>query len=231
MTATPNPPCAKQEERINLNQLFDGYSELDWIGKKSTREDISSNANNPKASLRKYARSLYDTARFINNPLVKSRQATGFDFINHAIDIKRDGDWTTKMETISGMLQHHDEASQGVHGLGPALARDLLKECRCLWFSKPNTHLIGVLQGLGLMQVNDNITTSTEGHANELCRLVYRFAEVARNALVEPRITPYRVDKMIWLMCTGNFYLEKNQILRRSKDYLISSLIAPRSTG
>lgn len=210
----------KQEERIDLNQLFDGYSGLDWIDKKSTHEDISSDANNPKASLRKYAQSHYDAAHLINNPLVNSRQATGFDFINHAIDIKRDGDWTTEMEAISGMLQHHDEASQGVLGLGPALARDLLKECRCLWFAKPDTHLIGMLQGLGLMQVNDNKTTLTEEHADELCRLVYRFAEVARDSLGESRITPCRVDKMIWLLLTGNFYLEDNLIVYIDKDSL-----------
>lgn len=190
-------------------KLFDGYSSRGWIDKNCTQEDVS-HTNKPKTNMRKYAQGLYDAACFINDTLESSKQMKGFDLINHAIGITHGRGWTKEMETIPGMLQCHSKTQQGVHGLGPALARDFLKECGCLWLAKPDTHLIKVFEGLGLIELDIDRAKLTEARANKLCKVVYRFAEVTRDALEEPRITPYRIDKMIWLLCTGNFYLEDN---------------------
>ena len=50
---------------------------------------------------------------------------------------------------------------------------------------------------------------------------MFNFSNIVKDKY--PDVTPYKLDKIIWLICTGNFYLEKDKIgrdtiLRRLKD-------------
>lgn len=165
------------------------------------------------SSLEKYARGLYTAARFIRKRAEDGK--TGLDWVNGVLSMSCDEEWSVK-SAIPSRLQH---AQNGVFGLGPALSRDFLKECGCLWLAKPDSHLTNVLGKLGLAE-----DSSSEKHADHLCEQIHLIAKTARDGLGDPSITPYRVDKTIWLLCTGNFYFDDMPKNLSPRDLLVSSL-------
>jgi len=95
-----------------------------------------------------------------------------------------------------------------VRGVGFALACDLLKELGYTNYPKPDIHMIDVFNSLGLCD-RDPISA---------------FEAIGRMA-DECRVTPYKVDKVFWLICSGNFYKEKPPIkIKGQKKELISYL-------
>jgi hypothetical protein len=81
--------------------------------------------------------------------------------------------------------------AQEIEGIGFALACNFLKELGYENFSKPDVHVKEIFWALGL---------SPWGTIDyEVFRAV---ARVARNA----GVTPYHVDKLFWLIGSGNFY-------------------------
>jgi hypothetical protein len=76
-----------------------------------------------------------------------------------------------------------------IHGMGLALACDWLKEIGCVDYPKPDTHMIDVFFKAGF----------AEKDPWSCFKAAIRVAE-------EGRITPYSLDKIIWLICSGNFY-------------------------
>lgn len=80
-----------------------------------------------------------------------------------------------------------------IHGCGFALACDFLKELGYVNFAKPDIHLRDIFVRLGLCQWNSS--------DYELFKAISR---VARN--VGGEVTPYYVDKIFWLIGSGNFY-------------------------
>ena len=151
--------------------------------------------------LGRYAKGLIEAANYLKNG--------GLNDINKAIKLKADNGTPAEMNKVANAIR------QNVYGMGPALSRDFLKECGCIWVAKPDTHLVTVLK-----QINDITTEAVVNEnfdpehkvrdANQFCEVVYSLAMGARSKAGEggQRITPYRIDKMIWLICTGNFYLE-----------------------
>ncbi len=81
--------------------------------------------------------------------------------------------------------------AQEIEGIGFALACNFLKELGYENFSKPDVHVKDIFWALGLSSWG---TTDYD---------VFRaVARVARNA----GVTPYDVDKLFWLIGSGNFY-------------------------
>ena len=78
-------------------------------------------------------------------------------------------------------------ASQ-IRGIGFALACDYLKEIGYLDYTKSDVHLKDVFETLGLSSRDDI----------ELFRAVTQMAE-------DNNISPYKVDKVFWLICSGNY--------------------------
>ena len=81
--------------------------------------------------------------------------------------------------------------SQKIKGIGFALACDLLKELGFTNYPKPDVHLIDVFSALGLSS-ND---------PGENFEAIVKMAEYCNE-------TPYKVDKIFWLICSGRYYLE-----------------------
>lgn len=175
-------------------------------------------------SLRKYARGLIDAASFL-------AKCDGLSSINAAIVLGADNP-PRSLQDINQVI----EKVMKIYGLGPALARDFLKECGCIWLAKPDVHIIGVLQYADQMGLGkDAGYFMREKGAEELCDAVFKFSVMAtkgREGKGDPDtpdkdklapVTPYKVDKMIWLLCTGNFYLQR----RATSDGGGSERIAP----
>ena len=164
-------------------------------------------------SLRKYARGLIDASRFL-------AERNGRALINSVVE-SAPADCPPAMDEINSVI---DELLL-IYGLGPALARDLLKECGCVWLAKPDVHLIEVLRrvkGMGLSR--DARHYMTEPGARELCDTVFEFAQKAASGKGDESITPYKIDKMIWLLCTEDFYLCSGAA-RPDKHDLVSGLL------
>ena len=85
--------------------------------------------------------------------------------------------------------------SSKIKGIGFALACDFLKELGYLNYPKPDVHLIDVFSAIGLTEKDP----------------VKVFEEIIRMAMT-CNATPYKLDKIIWLVCSGNFYREKVKI-------------------
>lgn len=81
--------------------------------------------------------------------------------------------------------------SEEIFGFGFALACDFLKENVSPQFIKPDTHINDIAIGLGITKSNKN----------------YQIFKDVEAYCARVKVTPYAVDKVFWLVGSGNFYL------------------------
>ena len=93
---------------------------------------------------------------------------------------------------------------QELFGFGFALACDFLKEHGYPEFIKPDTHINDIFKGLGLTKA----TTDFEVFKDVLayCKRI--------------NVLPYEVDKLFWLVGSGNFYLYDIEIKSSKNKFL-----------
>lgn len=85
-----------------------------------------------------------------------------------------------------------DEIARHIHGMGFALVCDALKEMGFVSFSKPDVHIKRIFTSLGLSDDDDN-------------RVFNALDELAR----DNGVSPYKADKIFWLICSGYFYKDR----------------------
>jgi hypothetical protein len=90
--------------------------------------------------------------------------------------------------------------------MGIALTCDWLKECGCTWLVKPDTHIIEVYKHLTGIKDNKNIE-------EKVIVDMFDYALLIREKL-DQSMTAYKLDKMMWLICTGDFYQKDIKIGR-----------------
>lgn len=93
--------------------------------------------------------------------------------------------------------------SKEIFGFGFALACDFLKEAGYESYPKPDRHLIDVFAESGLCEKNEY----------EVFKTILEVAAAVGK-------TPYEVDKKIWLVCTGAFYLDSKKVKDKKKKLL-----------
>ncbi len=98
--------------------------------------------------------------------------------------------------------------STKISGLGFALACDFLKELGYTSYPKPDVHLTQVFVGAGLS--SDKPISVFEA--------IVRMAEDCKE--IDPEITPYKIDKVIWLICSGRFYLDQISVGRHKEEFI-----------
>lgn len=98
--------------------------------------------------------------------------------------------------------------SNKISGIGFALACDCLKELGYINYPKPDVHLIDVFNGLGL---SDNNPVS-------VFEAIVRMSEDCKSD--DESVTPYKIDKIIWLICSGRFYQDEITIGRHKDDFI-----------
>lgn len=97
--------------------------------------------------------------------------------------------------------------AEEIFGFGFALACDFLKENVSPEFIKPDTHINDIAQGLGITKSSNN----------------YQIFKDVEAYCARINVTPYAVDKIFWLIGSGNFYLSGIKI-NSSKHEFISSV-------
>jgi hypothetical protein len=91
-----------------------------------------------------------------------------------------------------------------IFGFGFALACDCLKENGYPFFVKPDTHINDIAIGLGITKANSDYQIFKDVEA--YCQRVNKI--------------PYEVDKLFWLVGSGNFYLYNKKINASKWKYL-----------
>lgn len=100
--------------------------------------------------------------------------------------------------------------STEISGIGFPLACDILKELGYLEFGKPDVHLKDIFKALNLI---NPLEKSTIKQDYETLRVIDQIA-LANN------VTSYAVDKVFWLIGSGNFYLSGNNIGRQKQLFI-----------
>jgi hypothetical protein len=90
-----------------------------------------------------------------------------------------------------------------IDGIGFALACDFLKELGYTEYPKPDIHLREVFFGLGVCSKNQY----------DVYKAIIKMANVCNK-------TAYYVDKTIWLICSGKFYIEDINIPGRKSEFI-----------
>ena len=171
-----------------------------------------------KKMFQEYVRGIVCAAKFLVD-----NSDSGLKSVNKAIELSYYEKWDYKMNeipndiriSIKDICKAIDKTSDGNSaGLGPALVRDFLKECGCVWLAKPDVHAIEIFKRLKI--IDKNKATAYYGSvkgADQFTEKIFNFARNLRANSVKNHssITPYKLDKLVWLLCTGNFYLHEKK--------------------
>ena len=87
-----------------------------------------------------------------------------------------------------------------IDGMQFTLACDFLKECG-YDYPKPDVHITDVFE---------EICGTRDTYP--IYKKVIEYAEAIRKSVADPDMTAYKLDKMIWLICSGNFYMEGQKL-------------------
>lgn len=105
-----------------------------------------------------------------------------------------------------------DEVRKNVKGFGVALSRDFFREMGYGIFSKPDVHVMNLIACL-------NIQLSNEWGSTDEERATFLLSEIAKAASTKDRqLTANQVDKIFWLLKSGNFHLHRLQKKYRLSD-------------
>ena len=104
-----------------------------------------------------------------------------------------------------------------IRGIGPALARNFLKELGVMEFGKPDVHLLEVFRAFDPTVINEeSFDRSLE-------------VQAARAG-----VSPYEFDRVIWLICTGDYFKHHLKIKcshKTLRENFIAALNAAIASG
>ena len=177
------------------------YADWTAIYKEIINTGISDNGSRKKkeTNWEKYSRGLYDGIQFLTI-------GNGENIIQQLV--------STNMltDTEIGII---GDISTKIHGLGFTLTCDWLKECGCDWLAKPDGHVKAVIMHLkGVDKIKDK----------DILREMFSWAEAVKNSGKDSNATTYKLDKIIWLLCTGKFHLDGKRTGRKGIYHKIDSI-------
>lgn len=173
-------------------------NELYYIFRKTF--DVHS-PDSKRNSWYKWSCSIVDSAKLLNN----FNDFADFDsFVN-----------TFAYNSLSSMALPLLLQSQ-IRGIGFALACDTLKELGYEQYPKPDVHLIDIFSGCEICEPNQ-IAVFTS---------IIQLAKSCVKAGINT--TPYKLDKMFWLICSGVYYLDNIRIKGHKEEFIeeLKSLIS-----
>ena len=99
--------------------------------------------------------------------------------------------------------------STKIFGMGFPLACDFLKEIGYTDYPKPDIHIKDIIKVLLKLDTEDKISNIS---AYEM------IIDIATKS--NRNVTPYKLDKILWLICSGNFYDDDVKPKSHKKDFL-----------
>ena len=116
-------------------------------------------------------------------------------------------------EELNQKIKELKDIERRIHGLGFALTCDWLKECGCIWLAKPDVHIKIVCSAI------DGKSETEMMSDVDIIKFMFNLSNSIKEKY--PDVTAYKLDKIIWLICTSNFYLQKDKI---GRDTILSLL-------
>jgi hypothetical protein len=150
---------------------------LKWNSQKSTNKD---------AIAKRFAQSMFECAEYLSN--FNTRQEVLNDLKCHS--------------TSTNSLIHYFKSKINT-GFSVALTCDFLKEFDTYFefLPKPDIHIKNVIEALKKCEYKKDIDLVEE------VQRITRNINVQLTAQGDSPITVYQLDRMIWLVCTGNFFI------------------------
>ncbi len=93
--------------------------------------------------------------------------------------------------------------SKKIRGIGFALACNALKDIGYLDYVKPDVHLIDICDALGIT-------------GRDQIEVFDAMQQIAK----DNNITPYKLDKVLWLVCSGYFYEDQIRVKGRKEELI-----------
>lgn len=110
-------------------------------------------------------------------------------------------DLVSKIRNFKGTeMVHYWMKHYPIKGMGFALTCDFLKEIG-FDLAKPDVHIKGVLDSVFNLSEN---TLEDEEYLTLFMNIVNSLKKIK-----DPNLSAYKLDKMIWLVCTNDFYLDR----------------------
>jgi thermostable 8-oxoguanine DNA glycosylase len=97
-----------------------------------------------------------------------------------------------------------------ITGIGFPLACDFLKELGYVQYGKPDVHLKEIFKALNLIDPEEKSAIKQD----------YQTLKLIDQIAKENNITPFEVDKIFWLIGSGNFYLSDVNIGRNRDEFI-----------
>ena len=143
----------------------------------------------------KWSKSIIDAAKFINN----------FKDVEDFKKFVSLYDYNTITRMSLPLL-----ISSKIRGIGFALACDFLKELGYVNYPKPDVHIIDIFTYLRL----------ADNNPINIFEAVIRMYEDCKE--IDENVTPYKIDKILWLISSGRFYLDNITINRHKEEFLVN---------
>ena len=179
----------------DLAKLRTKYSSWEEIYDDLTNNGkLDKGTHSKETNWEKYAKGLYTGAYFLI-------EENGLDQIKKLIAMSN-----TMTEINDEIIMQVKYISSKIHGLGFALTCDWLKECGCTWLTKPDVHIIEVYKHLVGLDSDSKVSNI------DIIKDFFDYSQLIKS--IDTTMTAYKLDKMIWLICTGNFYLYDKKLGR-----------------
>ena len=171
---------------FDVNEFCQKYNKWEEVYNDLTNHGKFDNGTHKKeTNWQKYAKGIFTGAKFLNNG--------GFKIVKDLIFL------SNTISTVDDEIIHKiNDVAKNIHGLGFALTCDWLKECGCLWLVKPDVHIKEVYRHLAGLPKDEIIPD------NLVIKDMFDYSLLIKS--VDHTMTAYKLDKIIWLICTGNFY-------------------------
>lgn len=100
--------------------------------------------------------------------------------------------------------------SMEIDGIGFPLACDFLKEIGFKQYGKPDVHIKEIFKGLNIIDANEKSISKQD----------YESLKALDRIAIINNVSPYAVDKVFWLIGSGDFYLSKIKIGQNRKAFI-----------
>lgn len=207
-----------ESRKEELREAFHGY-DVTWVAKEMDSDPMGSSlwrryspeaqTHNPRQNTWvKWVRAIKESAEY----LIRYRDVSAFLSVVES----NLGDAESQANLAFNIARN-------VKGLGFALACDALKELGFTSYAKPDVHITVIFRELGLLpELVSEVRhwyKAPDWCNYQIFKQVIDFASSCHEYGDETApVTPYKVDKVMWLVSTGSFYREKRELgTRRTK--------------
>lgn len=185
--------CPKKIVENYGGNPFEGWKPIFYKFQQTWGNESKMDINNKKNQWVQFSKSAIESALFF----AKFENKNQFDFFVGRFQTNNENN-EYLLEALPLLLQKE------IFGFGFALACDFLKEAGFDKYPKPDVHLIDVFTQTGLYKNRDDYE-------------VFKKTIELANLVQEPA---YSVDKKIWLVCSGNFYLDNKKVNSNKKELI-----------